>query len=448
MGLSKSQRYIAVSLATVVVFACCAMILKMYEENIYIAIIPSVLVLMAGISSGSNDKEKFEEEQQGCNQTINIIQNCDPSKKQIQLQPDSIKKWIEALDPKLTSECQECIIKNALKLWEPSTLLKVSHMAVDEQKRILSGLLAFDCTKQCVIPKAGLNKTDVLMWMRKVLPTISMDCEKCLIDAIMKLWSVDDFKKALSKPEKEQIHIAEGLIALHCEKCEIISHLQPDVIRKWISSLLAGTKKDCLECAVDVIVKMWDLKEFAKVNGMSKKSQVQIVHALVGLNCEKACVEIPSGLNPKDVLNWMIKNDPLPFSQDSTCRQCVLGEILRLWTPEMMKKVNAKSPLDIKKIIQGVGSLNCQTSCGQGILTKQMLSGWFKELLPKEKNINCLDCVISKALDEWKTGLYFKTKVLALPTKEQAKMARAFADFNCPHVCNLEPFEECDYLPY
>ena len=114
----------------------------------------------------------------------------------------------------------------------------------------------------------------------------------------------------------------------------------------------------------------------------------------------------------------------------------------------MMKKVNAKSPLDIKKIIQGVGSLNCQTTCGQGILTKQMLSGWFKELLPKEKNINCLDCVISKALDEWKTGLYFKTKVLALPTKEQAKMARAFADFNCPHVCNLEPFEECDYLPY
>ena len=86
MGLSKSQRYIAVSLATVVVFACCAMILKMYEQNIYIAIIPAVLVLMAGISSGSNDKEKFEEEQQGCNQTINIIQNCDPSKKQIQLQ--------------------------------------------------------------------------------------------------------------------------------------------------------------------------------------------------------------------------------------------------------------------------------------------------------------------------------------------------------------------------
>jgi hypothetical protein len=456
MPLTKTQKYIAVSLSVIITFIASFMILKMYNQNVYIAFLPTILVGVSGIGSilqhKDNDSENYEVESSGCNQTINITQNCadknpSPKPKPTPVPPpsnlsDKIKKWIMSLNSKLTSECQSCILENALKMWKEDTLSKVLDMDNESQNKVLNGLLAFDCSKQCVIPQTGLNKSAVDTWARSTLKGVSNDCVECVVDSAMKLWSPDDYKKVLSKTPEEQMKIAEGVLALHCEKCkQNPNKLDPNMVKSWLSSLLVGAKPDCYNCAVETIVKLWEQKDFIKVKSMEKKSQVQVVQALLGLNCEKSCVVVPSGLNPRDVEAWLLKTSPLEF-QSKDCLNCTVASIVKLWTPENMKTVMGKSRLDASKIIQGVVAMNCKTQCLNSPLSRARVVDWFKEKLPGQ-NINCLNCVVDKAVEEWKTNTLFVEKVLSLSPKDQSKLARTFADYNCSHICNVEPFDSC-----
>lgn len=458
MPLTKTQKYVAVSLSAVITFIASFMILKMYNQNVYIAFLPMIIVGLSGISSilqhKDNDSENYETESSGCNQTINITQNCaDKNPKPAPVPTpvpipvpfnlsDSIKKWIVSVDSKLTAECQNCILENALKMWKEDTLRKVSIMDSESQKKVLNGLLAFDCSKQCVIPQSGLNKGAVDTWIRSTIKGASNDCVECIVDAIMKLWSPDDYKKVLSKTLEEQMKIIEGVFALHCEKCkQNTDKLNSDMVEKWLTTLLVGAKPECYKCAVETIVKLWQQKDFTKVKLMEKKSQVQIVQALLELNCEKSCVIIPSGLNPKDVESWLLKISPLEF-KSKDCLNCAVSSIVKLWTPENMKNVMSKSRLEASKIIQGVVAMNCKTQCVYGLLDRERVSAWFKEKLSGQ-NVNCLNCVVDTALKEWKTNDLFSQKVLSLSPKDQSKLARTFADYNCSHTCNVEQYDSC-----
>jgi len=452
MPLTKTQKYVAVSLSVVITFIASFMILKMYNQNVYIAFLPTIIVGLSGISSilqhKDNDNENYENES-SCNQTINIVQNCADKKPIPKPSPvpsnlsDKMKKWIMSIDTKLTVECQSCILENALKMWKEDTLNKVLNMDKDSQNKILNGLLIFDCSKQCVIPQTGLNKSAVDTWVRSTLKGSSNDCIECVTDAIIKLWSPDDYKKVLSKTPQEQMKIAEGVLALHCENCkQNPSKLDPDMVKSWLTSLLVGAKPECYNCAVETIVKLWEQKDFIKVKSMEKKSQVQVVQALLGLNCEKDCVIVPSGLNTKVVESWLLKTSPLEF-QSKDCLDCTVSSIVKLWTPETMKNVLSKTSVDISKIIQGIIAMNCKTKCMDNqLLSRERVLQWFKEKLPQQ-NINCLNCVVDKAVEEWKTNNLFTQKVLSLSPKDQSKLARTFADYNCSHICNVEQYDNC-----
>lgn len=428
------------------------MLLKMYNQNVYIAFLPTIIVGLSGISSilqhKDNDNENYENDS-SCNQTINIVQNCVDKKPIPKPSPvpsnlsDKIRKWIMSIDTKLTLECQNCILENALKIWKEDTLNKVLNMDKDSQNKILNGLLAFDCSKQCVIPQTGLNKSAIDTWTRSMLKNESNDCVNCVVDSVMKLWSPDDYKKVLSKTPEEQMKIAEGVFALHCEKCKQNSDkLNPDMVKSWLTSLLVGAKPECYNCAVETILKLWQQKDFVKVKLMEKKSQVQIVQALLGLNCEKDCVIVPSGLNAKVVESWLLKTSPKEF-QSKDCLDCTVTSIVKLWTPETMKNVLSKTSVDISKIIQGIIAMNCKTKCMDNqLLSRERVLQWFKEKLPQQ-NINCLNCVVDKALEEWKTNNLFTQKVLSLSPKDQSKLARTFADYNCSHICNVEQYDNC-----
>lgn len=447
MKLDRNQRYAVVIGSSVAIGILSIVVLKGLKANVWWAILPFAVSLVTGIVIVSRQKkENFEADDSGCNQTINITQNCksgpSPPAPPAALTAASIKKWIVSLNPSLTSDCQNCIIAAALKLWNSKTLTDVVNMAPEKQQSILKALLAFDCTKQCVIPPSGLDETAVEKWLKSLIPNLAEDCSSCVVDAIMKMWSPLEFTRVEAKMRIEQLKIVQAIFALHCETCEPPEKLNSAEVQKWLSGILTGASSECYTCAVNTIVKMWSPAVWAKVKAMDVKSRTQVVQALIDINCMKECVEIPSSLDQGQVQKWLAG---VLVGETALCSTCIVATIMKLWTPKLFQSAQAKSKLEQSRIVQGIVALNCKNPCVQNALQKQQVVAWVKQALPKV-SAACVECIADKAFSMWTKEDF--NDLLSKPTKEQAKLAKMLGDFNCPHVCNIPPLEECDYLPY
>jgi hypothetical protein len=211
-----------------------------------------------------------------------------------------------------------------------------------------------------------------------------------------------------------------------------------------MASLLVGASQDCYKCALTIILRMWSTTEFAKVQAMSKASQLQILKALTALNCDKECIEVPSGLTAQEVSAWLSTVLNGRFASCTT--SCIIPTILRLWTPPMLSSVKLKPLLEQQKIVQGIISFNCQGICFSGPISIDQVSWWVQNILPSASP-NCQSCIVSSAMKNWTTDSF--NELLGKPLTDQVKTARLLADFNCPDVCgSLPPAQECDTLPY
>lgn len=449
--LSKEQKYgitLGIGIAvSVVVFVLLRVFGFGMMNSVLLSLIPFAVIALAGMKWMTKAKENFDNE----GQVINIIQNCGgapqpappgPLPPPSPLNKDEIMKWIETVDPSLTSACKSCIVDSALKMWNSQTLAQLKTMPLEKQKPILDAMLAFDCNKQCVIPPSGLNESAVDQWLRVLMPDLVQNCHHCVLDVILKSWSKDEFSKLLQNAKGDQIKVVEALIAFNCPKCDVPAKIPVVEVQKWVGGLLTGAKPDCYNCIVETVVKMWSTADFARVKSMDKKSQRNVVQALLALSCNKECVEVPSGLTPQEVSVWI---NSVLVGENQNCNSCIVAQIIRLWTPAMLQSAKLKSKVEQNKILQGIIAMDCKNVCIVGNTKQQEVQAWVHRILPNANNA-CSACVVNNVVNNY-DKLDFHNLLLR-PSIDQNKTANLVADFNCPDVCVLAPPQESDYLMY
>lgn len=448
--LSKEKKYIITIVICIVTSTIVFIMLRNNNHSILhsvlISLIPFIIIGLMGLKWVSIKKENFDNEQ-----TINIIQNCgnapQPSPQPTPPQPgpiskDMLEKWVNSVDPQLTSTCKNCIIESALKMWSSQTLSQVQAMPIDKQKTILNALLAFDCNKQCVIPPSGLNPAAIDQWLRVLNPNLSANCHHCVVDIILKQWTEAAFKIVLENSKSDQLKIVESLLALNCPNCDLPNKLKEADVQKWVGGLLSGAKPNCYACIVDMIVKMWSTTDLARIKNMDKKSQLNVLQALLALSCNKECVEVPSGLTPQEVSNWL---STVLTGENINCQKCLVSSIVKLWSPAVFQSIKVKSKIEQDKILQGIIAMNCKNSCLVGNLQKEQVENWVQRILPNA-NVGCSACIVEQVLRSYDKDTFHN--LLLQPSADQNKVANLISNFNCPHVCNLTPTQEADYLLY
>jgi hypothetical protein len=415
------------------------------------ALLPVIIILIIGIFSiEKKHKEPYSDSKtsdDGCNQTINIYQNCSgpgPNPNPIPdgpIQKSDVMTWIKSIDSQLTATCQNCIANTAVKMWKKSDLTNVKSMSIDRQKVILNAMLVIDCNSQCIIPPSGLDRKQVEQWVAMVGKNISPQCQTCAVDHIMKLWAPTDFDKVRIRMMVEQQKILQGVIALNCPNCETSNKLNPTDVQKWISLILTGAKPDCYNCIVSSIVNLWDNEQFTEVKKMDKKSQVQVVQALIAMNCEKQCIEVPSGLTPQQAQSWL---NSVLVGESTSCAKCLNTAIVKNWSQAILSIVKSKPHADQVKILQALIAMNCESNCHptpSENLTKTDISNWLKKILPS-LSTDCSGCIVDSAFSMWDKQEF--TELLAKSCEDQVKIARLIGDYSCPHVCNIPPINPCN----
>ena len=453
--MKKGQKFAIVISIAIVVMVVVYVLLKnngyAHGEAFGLSLIPTLIVLIPGIPYAmKNKKEGYDFDQA---QTINIIQNCggnspsptpSPPTPPPPISKEDVLKWIASVNPKLTSECTSCVVANAMKMWNVETLAQLKAKPMEQQDTILNAMIAFDCSKQCVIPPSNLNTAQVDQWLHELMPSLSASCHQCAMKNIIKLWSADTFNKLLTMSKAEQQTVVDGLLSFNCPKCDTPDNLLPQEVQQWMAGLITGATQDCYKCGLAIILRMWSTTEFAKVKAMSKASQLQVLKALLALNCDKQCLEVPSGLTPQEVMAWL--STVLINGELSNCASsCIVPAIVKMWTPAMLSNVKIKPLLEQQKIVQGIITLNCKDQCFGGPLNAGQLAWYVKNVLPSASS-ECQSCIVESAMKNW-TPTSFQ-ELLGKPVEDQVKTVRLLADFNCPHVCNLPAPQVCDYLPY
>lgn len=459
MRSSQQKNLIATVAAILVILIIVGYILKRNDIKPGYAIIPVLLVLIFSLpyilsKKGDNDSESYtvsSTESGGCSQTINIVQNCGPNPPSPPSPPPSpphppekedILDWIDSIDSELTSSCKNCIVNSASKLWSRDMLPKVKQLSKEQQKNILNALLSFDCSKQCVVTPAKLTASVIQRWVSVLLPKLPQKCINCVVSFGLKLWTLEDFAMIQAKDKEDQINLVNALIAMNCNDCADTPRIDPGLIRKWLDSVLAGAKPDCMDCIVDKISAMWTLADFGKVQGMDKKSQLQIVQALIGLACSKECVYIPSGLNRNVISQWV---NSVLTGENPNCLNCVVNVISKVWSPSIFNNVKSKPVNEQVKVLQSIIAANCLNECVSTPLSSQQVLAWIRKIFPKYSK-ECQECIVEHAMKMWNKSDF--NELLSKPTSDQAKVAKLIADYNCPDLCVNEPYKDCDFLPY
>ena len=381
----------------------------------------------------------------GCTQNINIVQNCAKPRPspgpgptpQPQLSKQDVVNWIKSVNPSLTSQCEDCVVDTVMKLWKMSDLMMVKAKSLADQKNILDALVAFDCQKQCVVTPAGLDEKQVRMWVGSVYLGLSANCYDCIVKAIMKMWSPAEFAQVQTKSKHDQTLVVRGLLAFDCANCDVIK-ISPTDVRNWLSTVLTGANAQCYQCLVDSAVKNWTPGDFSKVKAMNKKSQQQVVQALLALNCVKECVQVPSGLQAQEVHMWL---NGLLAGANANCYNCLVNNIIKVWTQSVFNQVKMKTKDDQVKIIQGMIAFACYEDCmPPAPLSPADVSAWVKQML-SQASVKCLSCVVSHIIKLWDSKVFADVK--SKSPKEQMELAQGIVALNCAEDCGSSDCPGC-----
>ena len=452
--MKKGTKYAVMAAVAIVVGFISFFLIKSnklsIEQSALWALAPVLIVVVIGIAAIEKKHKEHYDDDVGCNQTVNIYQNCrgpNPSPP-----PDGpvnksdIVKWLISVDPQLTSTCQDCIANNAVKMWKQADLTNVKNMSKKKKKVVLNALLVIDCNKQCIIPPSGLDRSKVQIWVSMVGKELSVQCQTCVVDSIMKLWSPSDFVKAQLGMKEEQAKLLQGVLAFNCSKCDV-NKLNPADVQKWINTILTGAKPDCYTCVVNTAVNLWNVEDFAKIEMMDKKSQVQVVQALIALNCEKDCVSVPSGLTVREAQEWLVT---ILVGESPTCDNCIVQAIVKNWSRSILDTVKSKPKDDQLKIVQVLLALNCDRVChpSSNKLTKEDIQKWLVTMMP-DVTQKCSDCIVNSAFSTWSSSMptkeAFRTELLSKKCSDQVKIAKSIGAFNCPPgTCNTSPLNPCN----
>lgn len=407
-------------------------------------------------------KEGYEHEIEN-QQNINIYQNCGgkpgpspgpkpkpkpgPAPIPVNLSKKDVVSWINSVNSALTNQCKNCITDSVLKTWKEDDMDKVKAKSIDDQKKILDALLAFDCEKQCVItppPPSGLTAAQVQKWLASMYTDLPANCTSCVVSSVLKMWSPGDFAKVQAKSPQDQHSIIQGLLAFDCPHCQTPTpgpgpkplnlYVTAADAQKFLSSVLSGQSPKCYQCLVSSITKNWTIDNMAKVKAMKKDSQVQVVQALLAFACLKECVSVPSGLTTQEVQQWL---NSVLVGVNSNCSTCLVQSIQKLWTRDSFTQVKAKAKDDQVKIVQGLIAFDCKQTCistpPHPTNLAMEIQDWAEKMLPHEDK-NCYTCIVSNGVKMWDEDEFDKVK--AMPATTQIQIAQGLIAFNCNTECS------------
>ncbi len=359
------------------------------------------------------------------------------------LQPSDVQDWISYINPNLTDVCQICIIKNVINLWSVNDLLKVRSMDTDKQKLILNSILADNCEKICSV---SLNTNDVMSWIMKFSQNNSEQCLNCPLNSIMKLWSVEDFAKVKSSSEEEQNKIYQALLKINCPEC-LDNKLKPEELLSWLTTVLPDSNQDCLNCVMQNLINVWNTNDLANIKSQNLNTQIEIIASILGnINCSDFCVSPLDRVSPNDAYQWI---GSLLNGETPRCINCLKDIIVKSWSNTLFNDIKNRTKSEQNNLLQALIKMNCNNICypENEKLTLEDIEKWLKVVLPNLEN-DCQGCIAENAFKMWQdkmpTKQEFYRQVVSLPCKEQFKLAKLIADFNCSHLCSVPGLDNCN----
>lgn len=136
------------------------------------------------------------------------------------------------------------------------------------------------------------------------------------------------------------------------------------------------------------------------------------------------------------------------------CVVCIVASAKKLWSGEMLSKVESLPVNDQKTILNALLAFQCDKSCVVPVngLNSADVMKWVSDLIPTMPP-QCRTCVVNSVLKLWTPDEY--TKVLNMPASQQQEVVQAMILLNCP-TCdtnnnNLNPADVnkwiAQYLP-
>lgn len=240
----------------------------------------------------SFDKEKQALVLQGV-----MALNCPSCATAPKLNKADVEKWLTTVLVGAKPDCYSCTVDTVLKLWSVDQFDKVKAMSKQSQTQVVQALIALNCEKDCVAVPSGLTQQEVEQWLNSVFVGASSQCSSCLVDTVMKNWSLAILNNVKAMPKDQQEKIVEGLIAFNCESsCTSLSDkLTKTDISDWLHSILPDIGQECSGCIVDMAYSMWiesmpTKEEFHKqILTKECSEQVKIAKLVGDFNCPHVC---------------------------------------------------------------------------------------------------------------------------------------------------------------
>ena len=215
--------------------------------------------------------------------------DCSPCNVE-KISEKEVQMWLNSLMDGMNSNCLGCVLNFILKSWDRSQLNKIKGLDRKSQLQVVQSILAMDCASQCSIP-SGLTPQMVQAWLNSVLEGESSDCLSCVLQYILKHWTLSTLNNVKSKSKLEQDKIVQGLIALNANCLGVCVKLSKTQLESWLKNLLPKLDlgMDCISCAVDAMYSMWDMKEFSELLSRPIEDQIKIAKMVAEFHCPQSC---------------------------------------------------------------------------------------------------------------------------------------------------------------
>lgn len=353
-----------------------------WDQTIQISLLSGLLIFLTGMvfEKRRGNMEGFDVTGK-CNQTINIYQNCGDSSGPPTPTPvnsENIKAWVNSVRPDLTDTCKQCVLDKIISMkWSDKILEEEKLKDISLQKSDIDVILAVDCVNQCTAPPANLDRELVKDWVVNTLGhspmhiVLAEPCVSCIVDAIMRIWSIKEFQDAQALPKDQQLKVIQALRALNCQNCQPSSKLNPEVVREKLINILAGRLPQCFDCVVNSVINIWTLTDWNlflalnpkdETSGEAFNSQSQVIQALIAFNCATECSKIPSGISDEEAQLFVQEAMPEMVAWGPDCVGCLISKV-KEWPRNKFEEEKIKDKSQKQGLLVAIAAAECSLAC-------------------------------------------------------------------------------------
>lgn len=282
------------------------------------------------------------------------------------LNKEEVDKWIASLKQNVDPKILACVTVEILKMWSPENLADISKKPLQAQIDTLKGLIAFNCSQ----PKPVLDRKEVEAWLNTIINanrTGYKECDSCVIDHIVNMWSEQEFAKVKAMSLQSQRQIIQAMVSITCLKACVTlpTGLNEVMVAEILEKILRGMNISsgplCGQCILHGIMENWSPQTFINFVNMPTKNQELILQGIIAFNsCASICGDTPAF--QQKIENWVRSVSPKGGIPDK-CFQCVMQSLLKKWNEQDLVVVLARSQAEQAKILDLELRYSCHPLC-------------------------------------------------------------------------------------